>query len=261
MHLYKSYKAKSSPNPRGKMVPAQRAKKRRARTETGGVLTSSGTVAVAENLTRNPFASFWRKCPWPATQSVVFNFSDAVLLTSNATPGLFGGEILFAINGINTPTSISSGIPYGLSSYGNFYNLYRVDSVEVDITFNSTGSIDMFPCALIQSSSDVFSLTGKTIPVTLAYPGTYGQLLPTTGSQSLRIVQRLWPHQLEGVSKAIYDADVNRWSANLTGNPGTVCHGRFATASFSAASATCYALIKLAYHVTLSDRLLSNTEP
>jgi hypothetical protein len=225
------------------------------------VLTTSGQVSVAENLTRNPFSSFWRQCPWPAKQSVVFNFSDAVLMTTSATPGLFGPEILFKLNGLFAPTNISSGLPYGFATYANFYNLYRVDSVEVDITFNSTGSVDMFPCALIQSSSDAFTLTGKTIPVTLAYPGTYGQLLPTTGTQSLRISQRVWPHQVEGVPKAIYDADVNRWSSNLTGNPGTVAFGRFAIASFSASSATCYALIKLAYHVTLSDRLLSNTEP
>jgi hypothetical protein len=164
------------------------------------------------------------------------------------------------MNDVPVPDT-SGNVPYGWGTYLNLYNRYRVDEVEIDVQFTAP-TLSCYPAAAIQASSDAFTLTSNTIDDAMQYPGCFGFPLSSTGEQSARFTQRIKLHQLEGLTKAEYDAAVDQYAATTTTGPALPLFLRLALADYhDAAAAQCAVILKVAFHVMLYDRNQASSPP
>lgn len=240
------------------MTTSTRKGKRRVQSS---VANAAGTIAVTDKLTRDPFASFFRNDPWPPRMRKIFRMSNFLTLTTPGTIQSFGTEFIFNLGSPYLPITTPPAIPcYGWNTFSTIYNKYLVTDVEVDMEF--TAPTD--PCfvgAIAQSSNNTFTFPFHTLDDAPAWPGVYVAPLNPTGNQTLRLVQKLTNHRLEGLSKNAYEGALSQYSATMNAVPAQQPYIRVAAASGITPGGTVTVLVKLAYHVILFDRAQNNPEP
>jgi hypothetical protein len=163
---------------------------------------------------------------------------------------------VFNLNSIFDPDRTGAGHqPYGYDAWNNFYNRYRVDSVQFDVHVVNSSSAQVADMVVI-ASNDAVALTTQTLfDSAIEAPNSYRTLLSTSGGNNIWKFSRLFHlNRITGVTEGKYSDD-DIYAAQLGASPSEVivihiCAKDFAFAGTLAVKARC----TLTYYVTLFDK-------
>jgi hypothetical protein len=184
--------------------------------------------------------------------------SGATSTTSGATP------LQYVLNSLFAPGGSNAHQPYGFDTLATLYRRYRVNAVEVEIEFTTvqqlaakadpTDAIMMFTPPG-SSVSTVFVALAASIFA--EKPGGEVRRCVPGHPSALQTVRRMLPmHQLVGVSKSEYEANVEEYAALVSGDPTRTTSLFLNCAGFGTISASIYWRVKLSFHAEFWERLI-----
>lgn len=153
----------------------------------------------------------------PQTMVCTHRYVDQKVLNAEAVTGLTGTEQVYRLNSLFDPDFTGAGHqPYGFDQMANFYNLYCVYKVHIQIKIVEQSSNN--PALLVNVSNSAnggYSTNAKKPWEELERPGNF--VIHANGELK-QWDQTLWIADIEGCSRSqIYNNDV--YQAQKTTNP------------------------------------------
>jgi hypothetical protein len=212
-----------------------------------------GGVTIEGGL---PFRFYNKWDPFPARMVTNLRYSYTTTVSAPITTGAFGTEIVLRLNSLYDPLFSGAGdYPYQFPSLQLLYGKYLVDEVDVDIEFYdpSTGII----CgALIQPSANTTTLVGLSVDQAMVKPGCALRTLNVSGEEKVRFNQRINIAQLEGMTRAQWEAQTSVNGAIVTTSPANTPWLRIAISSGATGlAASAVVTVALTFKATLFERL------
>jgi len=171
------------------------------------------------------------------------------------------------MNSVQDPDVTNTGHqPYGFDTFQTLYNRYKVtrfefvaELVQPPSTTNYSGNVIV--AVGIQPPDATLTMTGENYFLNSEKPGvTTTAFLRAPESIGHQIVSGSYNiHDVVGITRQQFDADVEDYSALIANNPARVPQLKFAIAAGNAASGnpttSCNLFFRLVYHVTFWDRI------
>lgn len=205
----------------------------------------------------NSIVMFQNKLPFPKMMLVKMNYSENQVITVGSA-GVFGTELIFRLNDVFDPRFTSGGHqPLGRDQLTAIYGRFMTNACKIFIEFADPLDLDMITVAVvIQSSGNSFALTGNGIEYVTEKPNTWVKSISNSGQQRVAFNQYVDCQRLEGVSKNVWEANIDLYGAATGTSPTYSQYIRVACASpRSASTGSCIAKIKLCYYVKCYDQV------
>lgn len=161
----------------------------------------------------------------PAHRTVKLRYAETFSLATG-TSGVLGTAQLIYLNSLYDPNNTGGGHqPYLYDQMTNLYYKYRVDSVKVELIWNTIGATSDVCCVsqIVPSSALNIDIAGATIDrATEIGSCSTATLSPSGNTRSVKQVFNVNIAKIEGISKAKqrddpgYAADYNASPANIT---------------------------------------------
>lgn len=177
---------------------------------------------------------------------------------TTGTAGITGTAQEMRLNSLFDPNATGVGHqPYGYDTYSALYGRYKVSAVTVDLLFTTPGSAaDVCCVALVQPPSGGLNLTGLTIDRCIEMPQIANAHLSSTGSRTARIRRRFMLHDVFGITKQQFDANVEDYEALISASPARAAILAFSVCSYSGAGGQAVsAQLTLCFEVAFFDRI------
>lgn len=207
------------------------------------------------NILRGPFKNYVKNDPFPPYRWVNLRYTGTFLMSTGT--GVYGTEQVFRLNSLYDTDFTNAGHqPYGFDQMATLYNSYIVDKAYINLEISNPSNDGLIVSACIQPSAASFSLTGKGVEAITEQPMVVTRRLNNSGSQKTSIRQSIPMWIAEGISKIIYEAEINQYGATVGANPSAVPYLRFAACSDSGtAGHTVTCVLTLTFHAKFYDRI------
>lgn len=189
----------------------------------------------------------------PKTQRYVGYYREDVNLSADFSPNVIGNHV-FRINSIYDPNQSGAGHqPMGYDQWGNYYNRYVVDEVDIKVTFRSSavGNNKYVTCGInLDKNTTLFSNTYVDAQCE-HQSGKYVNTL-SPADQSTAVVKGKYVRKSFFPDKPATDADQ---IAQFGYNPTDTAFLQVWMGSAAALTSAITATVELTFHATLIDPL------
>lgn len=207
------------------------------------------------NSVYKPFIS---KYPFPPTKLYHLQYAGDHVLTANAVDaGYLGNELVYRLNSMHDPDKTYAGHqPYGFDQLAAIYNRYKVVGVSIYITANDPTEDGMVLAYQFRNPSNTTeTITNGSIEAVNEKQMTGLIRVNNTGSQLKTRVLHYGMHKLAGISKLMFKADPDNYTASVGGNPGNGIELGISCGSYRSTSPPSMMLnIKIVYHTLFFQR-------
>jgi hypothetical protein len=155
---------------------------------------------------------------------------DRISIVTNATAFTYGTEQYVSLNNLYRSGGHK---PYGFDTYASLYRQYKVLSCKVTFDLYTDNSNVTFSARYYPPGSTA-TFSGSLVEAVAERPGTrsiHGVGWSNSPLIKTRLVFDTPIHDVIGVTKQMYDADVDLYSAAIAANPTREAKIQFATAS------------------------------
>jgi len=190
--------------------------------------------------------------PFPLSMNSKMNFSYTWVASANGSvTGYTGSEQIFRLNSCNDPLFATGG-NYSLArnQLNAIYAKYKIHGALVEIHFTDPSTDGNFCCYQITGSNDITSLAAQADNVLMEKPNVYYKNLNITGTQVTSFKKYFSIRDIEGMTKAQWDADYLNYNANANADPLNVCFLRVALANYNSTTASCRVQVSITQYST-----------
>jgi len=184
-------------------------------------------------------------------------YCDTFTLTVG-TGGVLGAEHIFRLNSLYDPDfTIGGHQPYGFDQVAALYRKYRVDGCRFEVTLTNASEDGLAVMLMLQPSDGTYALAAAGTAYALEKPGCIMEVLNDSGSQVKKIDQHIQIHDIEGLRKAVTDADLTEYSAAVGANPTKFPYLRMAACSLANnTGGTVQVMVKLTFDAKFFERTI-----
>ncbi len=191
--------------------------------------------------------------PFPNTQRVKMRSVFRTTFTSSATIGTTSTQQVLQLNSLFEPMDTNAQQPYGFDQMSPLYNRYKVTACTVTVQLLPTIATPTSSLILmVQSPGGGASLSATTIQAAERPNAT---LLVTSRGAPAVWKRRFEIHQVAGVSKKEYEANLDDYVADVSGNPVKMPTLNIASIAFTATETT-GAFITMEFEATFYERIV-----
>lgn len=217
------------------------------------------------SLRTNPYSDFSHnkqtnamisKNPFPEKYYCKLYYDEQITFTTG-TAGVFGTENTFLMNSLYDPNYTGVGHqPLGYDQLTGIYKRYKVNFVDVKLTFTDPSADGVIVAAQLQSNANALGVTGNSPQVIAERPMAIVKYVNNTGRQVsvIRIKQPVY--RCLGLSKLEFAANPTVYGSTYDANPSNLSYLRISAASVQGtAGVTVQCMVQIIYYAELYDRM------
>ncbi len=200
-----------------------------------------------------PFSQYAGSDPFPPAMNVKLHYCEIITLSGGAA-GVLGNEQVYRLNSCYDPNfSLGGHQVYGWDQLTPLYSRYRVSRVDIEVEWFDPNTDGLLCATTLQPSTGTFSLSGKSADAIAEKPMCTLETISDSGTQ--RRVYRFSTDiaQIEGVSRAVVEAN-DPYQAAVGTDPAKTPFLRLAVAK-SSSSDNVKCKVRFIYHTHLWGRI------